>query len=92
MKCIFIFELKTRKISTYQTLMIIIIIKALVNNYILHAVLNAYEYSTRTTFHDVCFKQFELNITGQKIIDLALEEKEKGEIMVSLMFRLFLDS
>jgi hypothetical protein len=47
------------------------IIKALVNNYIAHAVLIAYEYSITTTFHGVCFEQFQLNIIGKKIIDLA---------------------
>jgi hypothetical protein len=67
----FICELKTRKISTYQHLITLHIIKALVNNYIAHAVLGAYEYSTTTTFHGVRFEQFQLNMIGKKIIDLA---------------------
>jgi hypothetical protein len=47
------------------------IIKALGNNYIAHAVLNAYEYSSTTTFHGVCFEQFRLHVIGKMIIDLA---------------------
>jgi hypothetical protein len=72
----FICEFKNKKdqyISKFD------IIKTLVN--ILHSTCSTGRvWITRTTFHGVCFEQFQLILIGKKIIDLAQEETEREEL------------